>query len=219
MKKNALAIMLKTPEPGSVKTRLVPPLTFKEAAGLYECFIRDIFDRVLRLEGCDIYAANAPEGRKDWRGIPDSPESIEAFQQEGTGLGERIFNVFKYLFSKGYKKVTVIGSDSPDLPIEYIKEAFSLLEDDLRLVLGPAKDGGYYLISMNELTGVLFEDIPWSTDEVLEETLKRARKNSIKFQLLRPWHDIDTVDGIYLLENNASAPLSSHFIKMLKLHK
>lgn len=211
---DALVIMVKTPRPGSVKTRLVPPLSYKEAAGLYRCFLKDIFNSVLKLKGVSIYAAYAPEGGQDL--IRLIPECIKAFPQEGRGLGRRICNVFKTLFANGYEKITVIGSDSPDLPRNYMKDAFSRLDNRVKLVLGPAKDGGYYLIAMNEFNAGLFTGIPWSTGDVLAETIKKARANSIRFKLLEPWHDIDTADDLHYLKKSRSAPVSSQFLRTLK---
>jgi len=207
--------MLKAPRPGSVKTRLVPPLSHEEAAGLYRCFVQDIFGSVLRLKGVSVYAAYAPEGRDDLSGL--IPEGVKSFPQDGRGLGRRILNVFKKLFAEGFEKITVIGSDSPDLPLDYIKEAFALLDCRTRLVLGPAEDGGYYLIAMNESNAGLFTGIRWSTKDVLKDTIKKARESSVSFKLLETWHDIDTAEDLKYLRKSRSAPLSFRFLKTLKL--
>ncbi len=208
MGKNALAIMFKVPEPGKVKTRLVPPLTYGQASALYECFLKDIFNTARGVAGADIYGAFT--GRVNG----DGDYGVELFEQEGLNLGGRIYNVFSHLFQRGYQKIAVIGSDSPDLPPEYIREAFGLLAS-ASLVLGPAKDGGYYLIAMDRLMKEPFNEIPWSTDKVLEETIKRAQEASIPFKLLKPWHDIDTVQDLMLL-NGKAAPISADFLKKLE---
>ncbi len=202
--KYALAVMFKAPEPGKVKTRLVPPLTHEQAAGLYACFIKDVFNTAKGLRGVDIYGAFA--GR-----IKEGEDyGVNLFEQEGAGLGDRIYSVFRGLFRKGYERVTVIGSDSPDLPREVIKGSFRLL-DGADLVLGPARDGGYYLVAMKRLMDEPFKDIPWSTGMVLEATVKRAQEAAISFKLLKPWHDIDTIHDLTRL-NRASAPLTSVFL-------
>lgn len=211
---DALVIMLKAPRPGSVKTRLVPPLSHEEAAGLYRCFLLDIFNSVLRLKGVSVYAAYAPEGWEDLTGL--IPNDVEAFPQEGRGLGRRILNVFKRLFAEGHEKITVIGSDSPDLPLDCIKEAFALLDERVKLVLGPAEDGGYYLVAMNGSNYRLFTGIRWSTKDALQDTIKKARHYSIEFKLLGPWHDIDTAEDLRYLKKSRSAPLSSGFLRTLK---
>ncbi|MBI5492275.1 MAG: TIGR04282 family arsenosugar biosynthesis glycosyltransferase [Deltaproteobacteria bacterium] len=202
--KNALAVMFKAPEPGKVKTRLVPPLTYEQAAKLYGCFIKDVLNTAKGLEGVDIYGAFAGN-------IKDGEVyGVSLFEQEGTGLGERIYNVFRALFLKGHERAVVIGSDSPDLPAENIKDAFGLL-DGTELVLGPALDGGYYLVAMKRLMDEPFMDIPWSTGDVLEATVKRAKGAAIPFKLLKPWHDIDTVHDLTRL-NGKAAPLTANFL-------
>lgn len=209
---NALAIMLKVPEPGKVKTRLVPPLSYDDAAALYRCFLKDIFGKVSGFRDIDIYAAYTPPGMEE-KLSSTVPGNIKLFPQEGFGLGERIYNVFKYLFAKGYKKVAVIGSDSPDLPPEYIKEPFSLLDNTVDLVLGPAKDGGYYLVAMDKLLCAPFVNIPWSTGIVLRETIKRAEESALSYKLSSRWHDIDTPDDLSILKDNPGCPASSEFLK------
>ncbi|MBI5644224.1 MAG: TIGR04282 family arsenosugar biosynthesis glycosyltransferase [Deltaproteobacteria bacterium] len=208
----ALAIMLKCPKPGEVKTRLVPPLSYGEAAGLYGAFLKDIFAKVSVLRHMDIYAACAPEGAE---GILEIiPRDIVVFFQEGGTLGERMYNVFKDLFGKGYRAVVVIGSDSPDIPAEYFKDAEdALLEADL--VLGPADDGGYYLIAMKELSKLPFEGILWSTGTVLQDTLKKAGA-ALSVKLISPWHDIDRIEDVRLIKESG-APQSYRYIKALGL--
>lgn len=211
----ALAVMLKAPVSGLVKTRLVPPLTFDEAAGLYRCFVKDTFDLVKGLEGVRLFSPYAPPALADLVASV-IPAGVEAFAQEGHTLGERISNVFERLFSAGYGKVVVIGSDSPDLPLRYIEDAFKAL-GRVSLVLGPAKDGGYYLVGMNRFDERPFVDIPWSTSKVIDETLKRANSARISFELISLWHDYDSFDDLVLLRDNHSAPASSSFLKGLAL--
>ncbi|MBI5826441.1 MAG: TIGR04282 family arsenosugar biosynthesis glycosyltransferase [Deltaproteobacteria bacterium] len=212
--KDALAIMLKAPVPGNVKTRLSPPFTPVEAAGLYRCFIEDVFIKAAGLKGVDLYAFYAPEG-----GGADAlggvvPSGVSSFPQEGGDLGARMRNVFKSLFDKGYKKVSIIGTDSPDMPVEYIRGAFTLL-DEAGLVLGPARDGGYYLIAMNSLFETVFDGISWSTGAVLEQTIEKAEQASIAFTLLPVWHDIDTFEDLALLRASAGAPVSSNYLETM----
>lgn len=202
--KKALAVMFKAPEPGKVKTRLVPPLTYGQAAGLYGCFIKDVLNTAKGIEGVDIYGAFAGS-------IKDGADyGVNLFGQEGTGLGERIYGVFRALFLKGHERAVVIGSDSPDIPPENIKDAFVLL-DSTELVLGPALDGGYYLVAMKRLMDEPFKDIPWSTGAVLDATVKRAKEAEISFKLLQPWHDIDTIHDLARLDR-AAAPLTANFL-------
>lgn len=215
MEPNALVIMFKVPEPGTVKTRLVPPLSYEEASALYSCFLEDIFEKVSRIPGVEVYAAYTPE----WAGEKAAgfvPAGVEAFAQQGVDLGERMYNALTRLFEKGHRKVVLIGSDSPDMPVEYITEAIALL-DGARVVLGPAADGGYYLIAMNELFTAPFVNMRWSNDAVLKETVKRLKEHSIGYKLLPPWHDIDRVEDLPLLKETNAAPRSSGFLRALRI--
>ena len=156
-KENALVVMLKAPVEGEVKTRLVPPLTAKEAATLYRAFIKDTLNNLSRLKDIALYAFFTPAGGK--ADISDIiTQGISLIPQKDGDLGERIYGVFECLFNAGHKRVAVIGSDSPDIPLEYIETAFSMLKESQgSLILGPATDGGYYLIAMDRLIKTLFE--------------------------------------------------------------
>jgi len=210
---DALSIMLKAPRPGTVKTRLCPPLTHVQAAGLYECFIKDVFSGAKALDSVDLFAAFTP---------PDSEEEVRAvippvtglFAQEGESLGARISGVFARLFSEGYKRVVVIGSDSPDLPFEYMEDSFRLLcYRENTVVLGPALDGGYYLIGLNTQANELFENIRWSTESVLEDTLKKARMAYLNIELLPKWHDVDCAKDLSLIKKTGAAHESINFLE------
>ncbi|HLC18563.1 MAG TPA: TIGR04282 family arsenosugar biosynthesis glycosyltransferase [Thermodesulfobacteriota bacterium] len=215
-KRHAVAVMVKVPEPGYVKTRLVPALTEVEAAGLYECFLKDIFGKLSMLEHVDLFAAYTPRGHKK-RIAGLLPDGVGLMPQKGNSLGDRMYNVFRRLLVKGYKRVLVLGSDSPDLPLGYVEDAFRCLgEKGSEMVLGPALDGGYYLVAMDILTRIPFTGISWSTDRVLKETLKRARQGNINARLIEPWHDIDTPGDIDKLRGNEAAPESARFIGSLK---
>ncbi len=200
--------MMRSPEAGSVKTRLVPPLTCFEASALYEAFLSDIFCKLKRLRGADLFAAYTPS-RSRQRVASFVPPGVGCFPQAGTNLGMRMQNAFESLFGLGYKSVVMIGSDSPDMPLARVKEAFAALDGKCDAVFGPALDGGYYLVGLKKPTRLPFDNIPWSTATVLSETLKRI-KGSLSFKLLKPWHDIDTFDDIRLLRKR-SAPRTFEF--------
>lgn len=213
---SALAVMVKPPVAGLVKTRLTPPLTAEEAAGLYRSFLIDFF---VNLKGCELSAelflAITPPGTKeDFLGV--IPDDVRSFSQVGTGLGERIENVFKVLFDKGYGKVVVTGSDSPDMPLSVIEEALSALdESEVDIVFGPAEDGGYYLVAASQPINAPFRDIQWSGDTVLEETLTKVKEAGLGCRLLPPWHDVDRPADLRLLLDSDGAPCSRAFIEAL----
>lgn len=193
--------MLKVPIAGKVKTRLAPPLSKKDAARLYECFIQDTFSRISVLKGIDIIAAYTPNGMAA-KVKKIAPPDITIIPQKGKDLGERLQNIFSQLFSIGYKMVAIIGTDSPDLPIEYIKKAFSALKGKTGLVLGPAEDGGYYLIAMSKECKEIFKDITWSTDTVFKETMEKAKRAGLKLAILPKWYDVDDIDSLKVLRDN-----------------
>ena len=206
--------MMKYPEPGKVKTRLVPPLTHSQAASLYGCFLSDIFAALSNLSGIEIHAAYAPGApEKEVRALV--PERFAIFRQEGAHLGERMRNAFSRLLSS-YEKVSMTGTDSPDLPISLISDSFDRL-DSSDAVFGPAKDGGYYLVALKKPADVLFDGIKWGGGTVLADTLEKARGAGISTALLEPWHDIDRPEDLGYLRDNDGAPLSSRFLRELCL--
>lgn len=193
--------MLKVPIAGKVKTRLAPPLSKKDAARLYECFIQDTFSRISVLKGIDIIAAYTPNGMAA-KVKKIAPPDITIIPQKGKDLGERLQNIFSQLFSIGYKMVAIIGTDSPDLPVEYIKKSFSMLKGTTELVLGPAEDGGYYLIAMSTECKEIFENIPWSTNIVFKKTIEKAERVGLKAAILPKWYDVDDIDSLKVLRDN-----------------
>lgn len=205
--------MLKSPVAGAVKTRLTPPIPFEDAVGLYRCFIEDTFAGIASVCSADIYAAFAPaDAEQDIKEM--IPSNARLMPQEGPDLGVRLTGIFERLFDSGYSKVVVIGSDSPDIPAAYIEDAFVQLAcAGRRLVLGPAADGGYYLIGMNSFMPPLFVGIPWSTSSVLEATIVTAKSHSIPVTLLRRWHDIDEPDDLLTLVDNSQAPASARYMR------
>ena len=198
---NALVVMLKAPVAGKVKTRLTPPLKKEDAARLYKCFIQDIFSRISTLNGIDIIAAYTPKNAAE-RIKRIVPANTMLIPQKGSDLGERLQNIFSQLFSIGYKKVAIIGTDSPDLPVEYIKKSFSSLNKNTSIVIGPSRDGGYYLIAMSRYSEEVFKDIPWSTNTVFKITLEKAKKAGLLPALLPEWYDVDETGDLKTLREN-----------------
>ena len=222
---NALVVMLKIPIAGQVKTRLAAQIGKEDATKLYRCFIHDTFSGISLLKNIDIIAAYAPQNLINMA-QKLAPSGVIAISQKGRDLGERIQNVFSHLFSIGYKKIAIIGADSPDLPTEYIEKSFLLLKGKTRLVIGPAEDGGYYLIAMSNpslpiamLSGngnpasllkggevgfaaEIFKDIPWGTGTVFKETIEKAKRAGLKSAVLPQWYDVDEINTLKKLRDN-----------------
>jgi hypothetical protein len=138
-----------------------------------------------------LYWADAPAERSAFR----TPEDVVAREQAGGVLGERLSRAFDELLASPEDRALAIGADCPELEAEVIREAFVALEA-CDLVLGPANDGGYFLIGLRRAAPALFEDIPWGSDRVLEQTLERAKGAGLETALLSGLADLDTPDDL-----------------------
>lgn len=204
----ALVIFAKAPIPGQVKTRLCPPLTPDEAATLHGSFVLDLLERTKAAVGrftlpLDRYLACAPSSAHVFFKILEERQGVRLIDQVGEDLGTRMRQVFETLFARGYHHVVMVGTDVPSLPLEQYRDAVSLLQAH-DLVLGPALDGGYYLIGLNRPMPELFAGIPWSTGQVLSLTQEKAGALGLTVALTAPWRDVDTIDDLQaLIEANA----------------
>ena len=124
---------------------------------------------------------------------------MSLFVQRGKDLGDKMRQAFVDRFAEGYKKVVIIGSDSPSLPVSYINKALASEKD---LVIGPSTDGGYYLIAMSGKLSEVFSGVAWGTENVLGETLKKIKGTSISFELLPIWYDVDSPDDLKFLKTH-----------------
>ncbi len=190
----AVAVMAKAPRVGDVKTRLAPPLSAAEAAGLSACFIRDIADNIsaaARSTPIHGYVAYSPPGSEPvFRAIV--PDAIRLLPPRRIGLGHSLADAAEDLLASGYGSACLVNSDSPTLPTSILVEAAQALQAaGDRVVLGPAEDGGYYCIGLKNRHARLFEDIDWSTAQVLAQTLDRAREIGLDTVVLPMWYDVD----------------------------
>jgi rSAM/selenodomain-associated transferase 1 len=204
-------IFLKYPEIGKVKTRIAKTLGGNFSAEFYKICAEYILNECLKLKesGIDLYIFyESPENKnkiKSW-----VPDSFKLVCQKGENLGKRMYNAFSNFFKDKEEKIILIGTDIPDLSSSLIKETFKYLENH-NAVIGQSSDGGYYLIGLSELNKDIFTGIPWSTDKVLEITLKKLEKRNSSYKLLPELIDIDTEDDIvrWLRRN----PAGSHPVK------
>lgn len=217
----ALIIFAKKPESGSVKTRLSPPLTAEEAAGLYNCMIRDTLEMTTSLSGVNIFIffQDDPGAADFFKALAPDTDSRP---QRGESLGERMKYAFQELFSRGFTEVAIIGTDSPDLPPEHIFEAFALLEyEHTDVVFGPAEDGGYYLLAMKRVWDELFTGLPWSSEHLLSASVETAKDSCLGASFLPKWHDIDTVADLgrpELLDEKSPAKRTREFLSTISNH-
>lgn len=201
---NALVVMAKAPVAGIVKTRLVPPFSFEEAAELYRCLLLDQIDNLNSFRDADLFIAFTPvEAASFFK--ETVPPGFACFPQQGEDLGERMNHAFIELSDKGCKNIVLVGSDLPVFPARFLEEAFATLEGpgENPVVLGPSRDGGYYLIGMNCPNRQIFEGIPWSTNRVFSKTVRKLTDLGLKPHLLPAWLDIDTLEDLRYLESIA----------------
>jgi rSAM/selenodomain-associated transferase 1 len=187
--------MAKAPMAGEVKTRLCPPLSHLEAAELYQCFLLDKIAQLRAIASANPVIAFTPEGGRDV--FERMAPGFELIAQRGADLGSRLLNSLSGLLADGYTGVVAIDSDTPTLPSEFLLRAIDLVATPaIDLVLGPSEDGGYYLIGMSRPWPGLFENMPWSTADVLPETMRRAEATGLRVASLPPWFDVDTPDDL-----------------------
>jgi uncharacterized protein len=195
----ALAIMAKAPRNGEVKTRLVPPLTEEEAAMLSACFLKDIAANFMvaakniPVEG---YVAYSPAGSEAlFRDLVSA--EILLLPPRRLGLGNSLLDAAEDLLAAGYGAACLVNADSPTLPTSVLLQAAEALRaPGDRLVLGPARDGGYYLIGLKQAHPRLFEEIAWSTERVFRQTVERAASIGLDVVTLPLWYDVDDATSL-----------------------
>jgi rSAM/selenodomain-associated transferase 1 len=190
----ALAVMTKAPQAGRVKTRLTPPLSPREAAALNICFLRDTASAISqtatggKTQGVAVYTPLGSEAAY----TEILPEHFILVPQREGDFGERLLAATEDLLRLGFNSVCLIDSDSPTVPDTVFAEATQFLSDsEDGVVLGPSDDGGYYLIGLNRPHPSLFEQIDWSTERVLEQTIAAAREIDLSVHLLPTGYDVD----------------------------
>jgi rSAM/selenodomain-associated transferase 1 len=224
--------MAKASVAGTVKTRLVPPLTDAEAAELNTCFLTDVAGNILAAANqvaIQAFVAYHPLGSEEF--FSDLlPGGFKLLPPREPTIGRSLFHAAQDLLTAGYGSVCLINADSPTLPTDILVETVRQLEgSDDRIVIGPAVDGGYYLIGLNRFYPRLFEEIDWSTHRVFRQTLERANEIGVAAAVLPEWYDVDDaptlatlVHEIRMHQNEGSpyrsgyeAPCTSAFLERL----
>lgn len=219
----AIVLVAKYPAPDHVKTRLCPPLSHEQAAGIYACFLQDTIDKVDALPGIVKYLAldltACGDALSPFSNI-SVPGSYKIIDQGSGNLGDRLDYLSCHLL-KDMKGLIIIGADSPTLSLSCIEEAIRGLEDH-DVTIGPSEDGGYYLLGLKRYIDNLFDGIEWSSPFVFDQTLALAYEADAKIKILATWYDVDTYDDLLrLVEELKSypslAPSTDLFIKQLDL--
>ncbi|MCU0547633.1 MAG: TIGR04282 family arsenosugar biosynthesis glycosyltransferase [Oscillatoriaceae cyanobacterium Prado104] len=197
---NKLIVFTRYPEPGKTKTRLIPVLGTEGAANLHRLMAQRTIARALSLQSSRrlsveiLYTGGSQQQMQDWLGT----EPI--YQQQINGdLGERMAAAFQNYLNLGANKVAIIGTDCPALTAEILGEAFELLSQH-DLVLGPAKDGGYYLIGLRRSLPELFQGIEWGSDDVFMKTRAIAQNLDLNIACLPTLADIDRPEDLLGLD-------------------
>jgi len=202
---NTLIVFAKLPEPGKVKTRLAQDLGNERAAEIYSTIARDIISRVSKPLLYETVIFYDPPEKKDevdlWLKDCAQTDNEHLIPQEGGSLGERISGAFESIFYAGANSTVIIGTDCTDVTANMIGETFGELKE-YDAVLGPAEDGGYYLLGLNCFIPGLFKEIEWSTELVLEQTISRLNKLGANYKLRETLRDIDNLKDLNSVSND-----------------
>ena len=204
----AIAVMAKAPRTGDAKTRLVPPLSASQAAALSACFIRDATENIAAAAQhapIDGYIAYSPaDAAAEFTSLV--ADRTKLLPSRHPGLAASLRDAANDLLNAGYGAVCLINSDSPTLPTARLVDAArKLAAPGDRVVLGPAEDGGYYLIGLKHAHHRLFEDIAWSTPLVFAQTAERARELRVETTVLPMWYDVDDLASLHRLNTELLA--------------
>lgn len=203
---HALVVFARVPEVGRVKTRLAATIGESAATAAYVALAERVVAAVRQGESYSLAVAYTPadgEGAmREWLG-----GSIALRPQCPGELGARMAAAIEGAIGAGARRVVIIGTDCPDITAAVVEEAFERLAT-VDVVLGPATDGGYYLIGMSRLHAALFDGVPWSSPRTLEATLERARASGLSVALLEERRDIDTADDWHAWLARAAQPAS-----------
>ena len=219
MRNNAVIVFLKTPEKGRVKTRLLMSLSESFVLDLYRGFICDSLAILQSFPDKLIYFL-PPEKENELRSWLGNEYLY--FVQTGKDLGEKMSNAFKDGFKRGYDRLVLIGTDIPEITETVLLQAFDILKTK-DAVIGPATDGGYYLIGFRKeyFSEKIFHDMNWSTKDVFGETLKAMDRTGIKYDRVSELNDVDTPEDLksLILRMKSGVGIGPHTRKMLESYE
>lgn len=202
--KPIVAVMARAPSADG-KSRLIRALGTGDGVGLRSALLRDTFESVSPLDAEKAVLFTPRRGEAEIRALTPFPATY--LLQRGATLGERMRNGLRDLLACGFDAIVLIGSDLPSLPTAHVSKAMGLLSElDDALVLGPAEDGGYYLIGLTRVHDELFKGIPWGSALVLRRTLDVAAMLGINVQLLPAWYDVDSPSDLRRLRSVTDGP-------------
>ncbi len=208
-----IAVMAKASAAGRTKTRLVPPLTYEEAASFNTAFLKDVAQNILAAahpRSIAGYMAFGPPRTGAFFQDNICPE-IGLFEVWLPNFGDCLHWAIRELLERGHAGAIVLNSDSPTLPTGLLIEAVDLLaQPGDRAVLGPAEDGGYYLLGLKKAHRRMFDNIEWSTSRVADQTIDRAQEIGLRMHVLSPWYDVDDAAALRMLHGELADGRSFH---------
>jgi len=199
----AVAVLARAPS-GSGKTRLTHDLPPGDARALREALFLDTLDQA-RAAAAPVTVFFTPGSARD-EVLALVGHDVHVAPQADGDIGHRMAGAFTHLFAEGARHVALIGSDLPSLPTSRLADAFTALEQRDDVVLGPAEDGGYYLVALSRPRPALFTGVAWGTRDVLRRTIEAARADGLSVALIDPWYDVDTPDDLSRVAVSDGAP-------------
>lgn len=197
MQHSIIAVFAKSPTPGSVKTRLIPPLTPEQAASLHGAFVRDAIERCAAIPAvtCELHTDTESDA---W------PELDVARKLQIQGdLGLKMLHALDAALRAGAPVAAILGADVPDVPASYVEQ---ILLSPADVTLGPAEDGGFYAIAARRVHPDMFRDVPWSTSETLVRTLAAVERCGLTAALGPVWYDVDEPADLIKLARTPNLP-------------
>jgi hypothetical protein len=198
-----IAVMAKASIPGKTKTRLVPPLTFDEAAAFNTAFLKDVAANIAAA-GTDAavacYMAYGPPGSHEF--FATNLPAAGLIESWHPNFGDCLLVAIEQVLARGHASAVVLNSDSPTLPTALLVETARVLaQPGDRAVLGPSSDGGYYLLGLKAPHCRMFEDVAWSTADVARQTRERAAEIGLALHELPEWYDVDDLASLQILHD------------------
>lgn len=188
-------IFCKAPIPGQVKTRLIPELTAEQATELHIELSTKTLQRAIQSNLCPVQLWCAPTTDHAFFTASEAAYPLVLKQQQGTDLGERMHHAFCSAL-KSYSRALLMGCDCPSLTEQDLEQALTTLNQGSEVVLAPAEDGGYVMIGLNQPHAELFDNMPWGTAQVLDQTRARINRYKLRHHELNEQWDLDTPEDL-----------------------
>lgn len=196
-----IGIFAKYWKPGRVKTRLAAAIGEVQAANLYREFLKTLLDRFRQFKGRRVLAYWPADRAAQFARV--AGDGWQLYPQAAGDLGQRMIHYFADAFAGGASRVALIGSDSPTVPLNTFDTAFHALEA-ADVVLGPADDGGYYLVGASRPVSAIFENVEWSSTRVFQQTVENLAQSNLTWTALNPSYDVDDLDDLERLRDELS---------------